>query len=192
MASARNIFRHAWWVSLYHMLCSSFHMLRTSQVGLIRFIVSHPLLLLVTFITYIFIFNIAELVFRASNDLELFNRLSYKLLQSVQSHQPFDGNPLYGILHEPMYCQGYVTIWCLVWYQALRSTPHSADEHPPGLLLAAWWLILSSPGNMSRCYLITNRHTSREKWYPWMYLVLIQSNLTVPPFSDIPSHVWWL
>ena len=85
-------------------------MLRTSQVGLIRFIVSHPLLLLVTFITYIFIFNIAELVFRASNDLELFNRLSYKLLQSFQSHQPFDGNPLYGILHEPMYCQGYVTI----------------------------------------------------------------------------------
>lgn len=47
-----------------------------------------------------------ELVFRASNDLKLFGKLSYKTLQSVQEKQSLDGNPLYAILHEPIYCQG--------------------------------------------------------------------------------------
>lgn len=47
-----------------------------------------------------------ELVFRASNDLSLFGRLSYKTLQNVQQKQSLDGNPIFAILHEPIYCQG--------------------------------------------------------------------------------------
>ena len=47
-----------------------------------------------------------EIVFRAANDLELFQKLSYKVLQTIEQEQPFDGNPLYAILHEPLYCQG--------------------------------------------------------------------------------------
>lgn len=47
-----------------------------------------------------------ELVFRASNDLDLFRKISYKTLQLVQESQSFDGNPIYAVLHEPIYCQG--------------------------------------------------------------------------------------
>ncbi len=50
----------------------------------------------------------SELVFRASTDLEMFGRLSYKTLQKVQYSQSLDGNPLYAVLHEPIYCQGFV------------------------------------------------------------------------------------
>ncbi|KAF8963568.1 alpha/beta-hydrolase [Flammula alnicola] len=54
---------------------------------------------------------IHQLVFRASNDLELFQKLSYKTLQNVEQRQSFDGNPLYAILHEPLYCQGKASNW---------------------------------------------------------------------------------
>lgn len=47
-----------------------------------------------------------ELVFRAANDLYLFKKLSYKLLQTVQEKGTYDGNPIYAVLHEPIYCQG--------------------------------------------------------------------------------------
>lgn len=50
-----------------------------------------------------------ELVFRASNDLSIFGRLSYKTLQNVQQKQSLDGNPIFAILHEPIYCQGCVS-----------------------------------------------------------------------------------
>ncbi|KAF8161485.1 Alpha/Beta hydrolase protein [Crassisporium funariophilum] len=43
-------------------------------------------------------FEMHELVFRASNDLELFKKLSYKTLQLIEHQQPFDGSPLYAVL----------------------------------------------------------------------------------------------
>lgn len=51
-----------------------------------------------------------ELVLRATNDLSLFGKLSYKLLQSVVEAQSFDANPIYAILHEQCYCQGCVIL----------------------------------------------------------------------------------
>jgi hypothetical protein len=75
-----------------------------------KFIVSAILLTLVPFIN---IYIHLEFVFRASNDLELFSKLSYKTLQLIEKHQPFDGNPLYAILHEPLYCQGCVA-YCFI------------------------------------------------------------------------------
>ena len=74
-----------------------------AQVVSMRFIASANLLTLVPFINIPYHL---ELVFRASNDLELFSKLSYKTLQLIEERQPFDGNPLYAILHEPIYCQG--------------------------------------------------------------------------------------
>ncbi|KAL5484904.1 hypothetical protein ACEPAI_7546 [Sanghuangporus weigelae] len=50
--------------------------------------------------------EVHELVLRATNDLELFGKLSYKLLQSVQDASSFDANPIYAILQEAIYCQG--------------------------------------------------------------------------------------
>lgn len=43
--------------------------------------------------------------------MELFGKLSYKLLQSVQNESAFDANPIYAILHEALYCQGRASNW---------------------------------------------------------------------------------
>jgi len=55
--------------------------------------------------------GIHQIVFRAFNDLELFSKISYKTLQLIEQQQSFDGNPLYAILHEPIYCQGRAANW---------------------------------------------------------------------------------
>ncbi|KAJ7049924.1 alpha/beta-hydrolase [Mycena amicta] len=59
-----------------------------------RLSVSRFLQLGITFGTSGGIDRIHQLVFRITNDLELFVKYS------------FDGNPIYAILHEPLYCQG--------------------------------------------------------------------------------------
>jgi len=53
--------------------------------------------------------GMAELVFRASKELETIGKMGYKTLQLIQQAQGYDGNPLYAILHEAIYCQGYYT-----------------------------------------------------------------------------------
>ncbi|THH07987.1 hypothetical protein EW145_g3015 [Phellinidium pouzarii] len=55
--------------------------------------------------------EVHQLVFRAINDLKLFGKLSYKFLQSVQNESAYDGNPIYAILHEAIYCQGRASNW---------------------------------------------------------------------------------
>ncbi|KAK7057658.1 Alpha/beta-hydrolase, partial [Favolaschia claudopus] len=52
-----------------------------------------------------------QMVFRATSDLESFGKFSFKTLQKIESMYPFDGNPLYAILHEPCYCQGQAPKW---------------------------------------------------------------------------------
>ncbi|EJD03345.1 alpha/beta-hydrolase [Fomitiporia mediterranea MF3/22] len=59
--------------------------------------------------------EVHELVLRATNDLELFGKLSYKLLQSVQNESAYDGNPIYAIIHEACYCQGRASKWSANW-----------------------------------------------------------------------------
>ncbi|KAL0955709.1 hypothetical protein HGRIS_001929 [Hohenbuehelia grisea] len=55
--------------------------------------------------------TIHQLVFRATNDLEIFGKLSYKTLQMVQDQHSFDTNPIYAVLHEAIYCQGKASKW---------------------------------------------------------------------------------
>ncbi|KAF5355453.1 hypothetical protein D9758_006293 [Tetrapyrgos nigripes] len=55
--------------------------------------------------------RVHQMVLRASNDLELFGKISYKALQTIENSQSFDGNPIYAILHEPLYCQGKSSRW---------------------------------------------------------------------------------
>ncbi|KAJ6499243.1 alpha/beta-hydrolase [Mycena sanguinolenta] len=55
--------------------------------------------------------RIHQIVFRLTNDLELFERPTYKTLQIIESNYSFDGNPIYAILHEPLYCQGIAPKW---------------------------------------------------------------------------------
>ncbi|KAF8508294.1 alpha/beta-hydrolase [Gautieria morchelliformis] len=75
--------------------------------------------------------RVHQLVLRASNDLELFNQLSYKLLQSVQTRQSFDGNPLYAILQEPVYCQSRAPEWSAA--RSLKAHPQFSWEHVKAL-----------------------------------------------------------
>ncbi|KAF5384481.1 hypothetical protein D9757_006453 [Collybiopsis confluens] len=55
--------------------------------------------------------RVHQLVLRVANDLELFGKLSFKCLQRIEQSQSFDGNPIYAILHEPIYCQGQAPRW---------------------------------------------------------------------------------
>ncbi|KAJ3829626.1 alpha/beta-hydrolase [Lentinula raphanica] len=55
--------------------------------------------------------RVHQTVLRAANDLELFGKFSYKTLQNIEHSQSFDGNPIYAILHEPIYCQGKAPRW---------------------------------------------------------------------------------
>ncbi|KAH7929089.1 hypothetical protein BV22DRAFT_1102664 [Leucogyrophana mollusca] len=55
--------------------------------------------------------RVHQLVLRAATDLETSGSLSYGLLDAVQGKQAFDTNPIYAILHEPIYCQGRAANW---------------------------------------------------------------------------------
>ncbi|PAV19032.1 alpha beta-hydrolase [Pyrrhoderma noxium] len=55
--------------------------------------------------------EVHELVFRASEELEQYGKFSRKLLQSVQGASSLDGNPIYALLHEAIYCQGQASNW---------------------------------------------------------------------------------
>ncbi|KAF9075613.1 alpha/beta-hydrolase [Rhodocollybia butyracea] len=55
--------------------------------------------------------RVHQIVLRVANDLELFGKISYKALQTIERNQSFDGNPIYAILHEPIYCQGKAPRW---------------------------------------------------------------------------------
>ncbi|XP_006461414.1 hypothetical protein AGABI2DRAFT_185664 [Agaricus bisporus var. bisporus H97] len=55
--------------------------------------------------------RVHQLVFRASRELETIGKIGYKTLQSVEHSQAFDGNPLFAIIHEAIYCQGRASRW---------------------------------------------------------------------------------
>ncbi|KAJ6632533.1 hypothetical protein B0H10DRAFT_1938131 [Mycena sp. CBHHK59/15] len=55
--------------------------------------------------------RVHQLVFGATNDLELFRKMMFKTLQTIEAKYSFDGNPIYVILHEPLYCQGHTPWW---------------------------------------------------------------------------------
>lgn len=52
-------------------------------------------------------FHTLGIVQRADNDLQIFGMLTHKTKQNIEACQSFDGNPIYAILHEAIYCQGY-------------------------------------------------------------------------------------
>lgn len=49
-----------------------------------------------------------DIVLRASNDLELFGFLTYPTLSTIDGFGGMDHNVIYALLHELIYCQGYV------------------------------------------------------------------------------------
>ncbi|PBK86960.1 alpha/beta-hydrolase [Armillaria gallica] len=55
--------------------------------------------------------RVHQLVFRAANDLDTFGHLTYKTVQLIEQAQSFDGNPIFSILHEAIYCQGRASKW---------------------------------------------------------------------------------
>ncbi|KAF8186304.1 alpha/beta-hydrolase [Pholiota molesta] len=55
--------------------------------------------------------RIHQLVFSATNDLQLFGQLSYGLMQNLQAVQRYDTNPFFAIIYEAIYCQGKASNW---------------------------------------------------------------------------------
>ncbi|KAJ3980788.1 alpha/beta-hydrolase [Lentinula detonsa] len=71
--------------------------------------------------------RVHQTVLRATNDLELFGQFSYKALQNIEHSQSFDGNPIYAILHEPLYCQGKAPRWSAD--RIVQKNPQFSWEH---------------------------------------------------------------
>ena len=105
---------------------------------------------------------ILELVFRAFNDLELFNKLSYKTLQLIEQSQSFDGNPIYAILHEPLYCQGYVA-YCFI-RSAPKVSTNVAAVQLTGLHFEYYKNMNNSRGHKLRFKGTPPLSSSRERW----------------------------
>ena len=106
-----------------------------------------------------------ELVLRATNDLELFGKLSYKLLQNVQNECSFDGNPIYAIMQEACYCQGYVV--CPIYRRFLWAEWDYLISVGPQIGAPHEWLPKSSGslGIRSRICRTQNPYISLGKWY---------------------------
>ncbi|KAI5813589.1 Alpha/Beta hydrolase protein [Pyronema omphalodes] len=64
--------------------------------------------------------GVHRVIQRADNDLRIFGMLTYKTKQNVEAFQSFDGNPIYAVLHEAIYCQGEASNW-----SASRALPHA-------------------------------------------------------------------
>jgi pimeloyl-ACP methyl ester carboxylesterase len=71
--------------------------------------------------------RVHQLVFRASNELSIFNKIAFKTLQQVQAQQAFDANPIYAILHEAIYCQGRASEWAA--YRIVKQHPQFSWSH---------------------------------------------------------------
>ncbi|KAJ6577609.1 alpha/beta-hydrolase [Mycena capillaripes] len=72
-----------------------------------------------------------QIVFRVINDLELFGKMTFKTLQSIGANYSFDGNPIYAILHEPLYCQGQAPRWSAA--RTVSKHPEFSWAHVKGL-----------------------------------------------------------
>ncbi|CAK5277288.1 unnamed protein product [Mycena citricolor] len=75
--------------------------------------------------------RIHQIVFRVTNDLELYGRMTFKTLQGLESQYTFDGNPIYAILHEPIYCQGRAPRWSAA--RTIAQHPEFSWSHVKGL-----------------------------------------------------------
>jgi proline iminopeptidase len=51
---------------------------------------------------------IVEIVLRAWNDLEMFGSLTVPTLATIDGNGGMDKNIIYAVLHESIYCQGWV------------------------------------------------------------------------------------
>jgi len=94
--------------------------------------------------------GIHGLVLRASSELQSSGSLSYKLLQTIVGEQSFDGNLIYAILHEAIYCQQSPSVWsadrllqcepglqCFN-YEAVAKEPDDKPAYFTGEMIYRW------------------------------------------------------
>lgn len=65
--------------------------------------------------------DVHNMVLRVTSDLETFGYLSRPTLSRIEAWGAFDNQPLYAILHEPIYCQGTAPDWSAA--KVLRDDP---------------------------------------------------------------------
>lgn len=88
------------------------------------------------------------IVLRAASELESTSTLSYKLLQNIEQDQSFDGNLIYAILHESIYCQQAPSVWSAnrlikshegyFDYEALIEKPDDVPVYFTGEMVYPW------------------------------------------------------
>lgn len=71
--------------------------------------------------------TVHRIVQKMVNDLELYDTLTLKTKQTIESQQSFDGNPIYALLHEAIYCQGEASNWSA---SRLLPADFSSSEDP--------------------------------------------------------------
>ncbi|KAI9721421.1 MAG: hypothetical protein M1828_005171 [Chrysothrix sp. TS-e1954] len=55
--------------------------------------------------------HIHEIVLRVHNEIRHFRRLTRSTAHALDEWVPFDNNPLYAVMHEPLYCHGHAPNW---------------------------------------------------------------------------------
>ena len=95
--------------------------------------------------------RVHNLVLRTSNDLLLFQKITYKTLSLIQDSNNFDTNVLYSVLHEPIYCQARASNWAAERIMATHFTQFywpprtkEAGLYPPlftGEMIFSWMFV---------------------------------------------------
>ncbi|KAF7362339.1 Alpha beta-hydrolase [Mycena venus] len=124
--------------------------------------------------------RIHQLVFRMASDLQLIGKMTFKTLQlAEESGFHIDGNPLFCILHEQMYCQGYFSDT----FSYRKYSITAPDTLRNGLGPAQWRKIPNSHGSTSKAYPILKHFSSAEKLY-------VSSIILYAVFDDFFNEVF--
>jgi hypothetical protein len=122
------------------------------------------------------------------NDLEIYDTLTLKTKQTIESQQSFDGNPIYALLHEAIYCQGYLpmSIHVLSIFRYLLTSSSEASNWSASRLLPAVFSTSEDPvlftGEMIYPHMFSNYH-ALSKFKP--VADLLAKDTAWPPLYDV-------
>ncbi|KAF8463594.1 alpha/beta-hydrolase [Kalaharituber pfeilii] len=91
--------------------------------------------------------GVHDIVLRAASEISTYGKLSYKLLQTIEQNQSFDGNLIYAILHESIYCQKAPSVWSanrllseneMFNYELMAAKDESVPVYFTGEMIYPW------------------------------------------------------
>lgn len=124
--------------------------------------------------------SIHQLVQRATNDLDLYDTLTHKLKQSIESHQSFDGNPIYALLHEAIYCQGTRSNWSAARLQPPASSSNSPTQFTGEMIFPS--MFTGAYKELSKFRAVAELLAQEDAWPPLYDVAQLKRN-TVPVYA---------